>query len=67
MTDLPLAAQVDLWRQKALSGTITDEELKEAVKALRSTREAAAVQGAKKKALAPVRDASAILGLFGSK
>jgi predicted HTH domain antitoxin len=38
MTDLPLAAQVDLWRQKVLAGTITNEELRAAIEALRAGR-----------------------------
>jgi hypothetical protein len=35
---LPLSAQVELWRQKVKDGTITTEELREAVRTIREGR-----------------------------
>lgn len=68
---LPLAAKADLWRQKVIAGTITDEELKEAVELLREGRRLAAETGTARKAAsakAPARDVAAILSqLLGPK
>lgn len=65
MTDLPLSAQVDLWRQKVIANTITDEELKQAVEALREGRRTAAEAGTARRAArekAPQRSIADILG-----
>lgn len=61
---LPLSARADIWRQKVINQTITDEELKEAVEALREGRRLAAEAGTRKRAAsaAPARDVAAILG-----
>lgn len=62
---LPLQAKVDLWRQKVLAGTISDEELKQAVAAIREGRVAAAQLGAKRKAAkGPARSAEDMLSSF---
>jgi hypothetical protein len=69
MSDLPLPAQIDLWRQQVLAGTITDSELKLAVAALRDHRMNAQVNAAKRKApstsKAPVRSADQLLDALG--
>ena len=51
----PMAVQVDLWRQKAIAKTLTDEEAREALRYLRQSRSAAAVAGAAERAKAPVQ------------
>ena len=38
MTDPNLAMQVELWRNKARAGTLTQEEMKDAIKVLRAGR-----------------------------
>lgn len=45
----PLAVRVDLWRQAAIKGTITDDQLRMAVNALRERRVMAATVTAKAK------------------
>lgn len=59
--DLPIPAQVDIWRQKVLQGTATDEELKQAIEVLRAGRVAAATPAKKASTAAPARSASDIL------
>lgn len=55
-----LQSKLALWRQKSIDGTITLEELKEAVRIMRSDRHAAldaqmkSASGAKRTAKAPV-------------
>jgi ribosomal protein L12E/L44/L45/RPP1/RPP2 len=46
---LPLKVQVDIWRQKAMAGTMTDEEMKQAIHALRAGRTAAVANSPKAK------------------
>ncbi len=46
-TNIPLSAKVEIWRQKAIDGTLTIEEAKEAVAAIRQGRVAAAQTSAK--------------------
>ena len=56
MTDL--STQVQLWRQKAREGTLTQDEMKEALIALRESRQAAGAVSAtsrEKKAIAKVK------------
>jgi hypothetical protein len=68
MTDLPLPAQLDIWRQKVIAGTITDSELKLAVAALRDHRMSAQVNAAKRKAPStkgPTRSADELLSQLG--
>ena len=38
---LPLSVQVEQWRQAAIAGTMTNEQLKEAIQALRAGRQSA--------------------------
>lgn len=49
MIETTSAAQVELWRQKVRDGTITDEELKQAIQVLREGRMAAAAKPARTK------------------
>lgn len=60
----PMAVQVDLWRQKAIAKTLTDEEAREALRYLRQSRSAAAVAGAAKRAKAPVKTGDELLAEF---
>jgi hypothetical protein len=39
--ELPLTAQVDLWRQQAIAGTLTTEQLRDAIRVLRQGRQTA--------------------------
>jgi len=68
MQALPVQAKVDIWRQKAIAGTLTDEELKEAVQTIREDRVAAAALGnTRKAAKGPPRSAEELLaGFLGS-
>jgi hypothetical protein len=60
--ELTVQQKVDLWRQKVINGTITDEELHDAIKTLRADREAAAIRGAEKRAAkGPVKTADEML------
>jgi ribosomal protein L12E/L44/L45/RPP1/RPP2 len=62
--DQPTAVQVDLWRQKAINKTLTDEEARQALRFLRQSRSAAAVAGAAKRAKAPVKSGDELLAEF---
>jgi hypothetical protein len=62
-TDQPMAVQVDLWRQKAIQGTLTDEEAREAFRALRQHRSNASIAGAAKRK-APVKSGDDLLDEF---
>lgn len=56
MTDL--STQVQLWRQKAREGTLTQDDMKEALIALRASRQAAGAVSAtsrEKKAITKVK------------
>jgi hypothetical protein len=68
MEGLPVQAMIDVWRQKAIAGTLTDEELKRAVQVIREDRVAAAALGATRRATkAPPRSAEELLaGFLGS-
>lgn len=50
--DLPLSARVEIWRKKVLDGTITIEEMREAVEAIRQGRVTAAATAAKSRSSA---------------
>lgn len=53
--DLPLSVRVDEWRRKATEGTITPEEMRECIAAIRQGRVSAATTSAKSRAAkAPV-------------
>ena len=69
MEKLPLQAQVDIWRQKAIAGQLSDEELKRAVQVIREDRVAAAQLGATRKAAkGPTKSAEEMLaGFLGSE
>jgi hypothetical protein len=58
-----LSAKISIWRQKSLQGTITQEEMKEAIIALRQSRFAAVGKSkeTKKKAKTSARSADDLL------
>lgn len=61
---------MDLWRQKVIENTITDEELKQAVEALRGDRRKAAEAGTARRAAkekAPQRSIADLLGTLMGK
>lgn len=63
-----LQSKIALWRQKAISGTLTQDEMKEAITALRADRVGAAVASAaskRSKAKAEIPDADDLLAEMG--
>lgn len=55
MLDVPLSVKLEEWRQKAAAGTITTEEMRTCIQAIRQGRVAAAAVSAKSRAAkAPV-------------
>lgn len=66
-----LQSRIAVWRQKALDGTLTVEDQREAIAAIRGERKSAAAtseQSKRTKAKAAVPDAKALLGdLMGGK
>jgi hypothetical protein len=53
--DLPLSVRVEEWRRKAAEGSITPEEMRECIAAIRNGRVSASVASAKSRsAKAPV-------------
>lgn len=63
-----LQSKIALWRQKAVQGTLTQEEMKEAILALRADRVGAAVASAaskRSKAKAEIPDADDLLAEMG--
>lgn len=66
MIDPLLQSKISLWREKAAAGTMTIEEMKEAVILMRGGRFAAAqtasTQAKRKTAKAAIRPASELLG-----
>ncbi len=62
--EVPASAIIDEWRQKAIAGTLTDEEMIAAIRAIRSGRVSASQASAKsraaKAASAPI-DAAGLL------
>jgi hypothetical protein len=69
MESLPVQAQIDIWRQKQIAGTLTDDEMRRAVQLIREGRVAAAQLGATRKAAkGPPRSAEELLaGFLGSE
>jgi hypothetical protein len=68
MDGLPVQAMIDIWRQKAIAGTLSDDELKHAVQVIREDRIAAAALGLARKSKAPPRSAEELLaGFLGSE
>lgn len=69
MTQSPhLQAQIAVWRQRALEGTLSQDEMKEVIKALRGDRMAAqtASENSRRKiARAVVPNADELLGELG--
>lgn len=61
-----MEVQVDLWKQKAIAGTMTEDEARAAVAVLRQGRMAAAIAGAAKKAKAGPVDVDAMLSELDS-
>lgn len=60
-----LQAKLNLWRAKAVEGTLSQEEMKEAILAIRGDRKNAAAvsdQSRRKKAKAEVKSADDLLG-----
>lgn len=65
MEGLPVQAMVDIWRQKQIAGTLTDDEMRRAVQVIREGRVAAAALGATRKAAkGPPRSAEELLAGF---
>jgi hypothetical protein len=62
----PTSVQVDLWKQKAIEGTMTEDEGRQAIAILRQGRANAAIAGAAKKAKAGPVDVDALLGELDS-
>lgn len=65
-----LQSQIQLWRAKALDGTLSLDEQREAIRALRAGRLAAAERAKAtraKRAKAPTRDAASLLSGIGIK
>lgn len=62
-----LQAKLALWRQKSVDGTITDDELKEAVTLLRGERKLATQTATKRRnaAVKTTRSADDLLGELG--
>ena len=48
--DVPLSVKLEEWRQKAAAGTITTEEMRECIQAIRQGRVSAATVSAKSRA-----------------
>jgi ribosomal protein L12E/L44/L45/RPP1/RPP2 len=69
MEALPVQARVDIWRQKQIAGTLTDEDMRQAIQVIREGRVAAAALGATRKAAkGPPRSAEELLaGFLGSE
>jgi len=62
---LDLQAKIALWRQRAATGDLTEEEMREAVRYLREGRLAAATSAAaakRKRAIAAIPSAADLLG-----
>lgn len=63
-----MAAKIAIWRQKALDNTLTKEDMREAILALRQDRKGAAIASAKskvKKAAKVLPDADDLLNELG--
>lgn len=63
-----LQSKIALWRQKAIQGTLTQDEMKEAILALRQDRVGAAAASAaskRSKAKAEIPDADDLLAEMG--
>lgn len=65
-----LQSQIQLWRAKAIDGTLSLDEQRDAIRALRAGRLAAAERAKAtraKREKAPVRDAASLLSGIGIK
>lgn len=60
MYDTQTSANIQMWRRKAMEGTLTIEDMKEAIRTLRQNRQAAVQQTADKKSAKRV-DSDAML------
>ena len=60
-----LQSRIELLRAKALAGTLTLDEQREAIRMLRADRVAAAARGRASRPKAAPRDASTLLGGLG--
>jgi hypothetical protein len=64
-----LQSKLFVWRQKAADGTISLDDMREAIKALRAGRQSAVVEskasGGTRKAKGPARSADDLLGELG--
>jgi len=63
-----LQSKISIWRQRAINGTLTQDEMKEAILALRQDRIGAAVASAaskRTKAKAEIPDADDLLAEMG--
>jgi hypothetical protein len=67
--ELPLKVQVSIWREKALAGTMSEEELKRAIETLRNGRMTAVANSPKTRAASDKKAGAAaaddILGELG--
>lgn len=63
-----LQSKISIWRQRAINGTLTQDEMKEAILALRQDRIGASIASAaskRTKAKAEIPDADALLAEMG--
>ena len=60
MLDVPLSVKLEEWRQKAAAGTITTEEMRACIQAIRQGRVAAAATSAKSRASKALPDLSTL-------
>lgn len=58
--DLPLSIQVEQWRQAAIAGTMTQEQLRAAIQALRAGRTSAVANSSKAKTAATKKQADTV-------
>ena len=68
MTNPELNAKISVWRQAAIDGTLSQEDLREAIEALRGDRRSAAVASDKSRRAKAVREspsADALLAELG--
>ena len=59
--ELPLHDRIEIWKQKAVAGTLSDDEMKQAIAVMRGGRVAASETSAKAKSKAAPIDSDSIL------
>lgn len=65
--DIPIEARIDLWRQKAIAGTLSLEETREAVRIMREGRVGASIASAASKVKSTPADGASILARLMGK